>query len=184
MTVKPNCSQPKTVVESQLFRVESLHLTFANGEIRDYERLVPARPSGGAVLIVPLTAENEVILVTEYAAGIDEYVLGFPKGIIEKGESVCEAANRELQEEVGVVSSSLQVLKTVATSPSYMSGQTAIVLARDLTPSQLPGDEPEPLVVTKKPLAEVGELLQNNAFIDARTMAALWQVQQVLHEQY
>ena len=37
----------------------------------------------------------------EYSAAIDKYALTFPKGKIDEGESILDAANRELQEEIG-----------------------------------------------------------------------------------
>jgi len=48
-----------------------------------------------------------------------------------------------------------------------------LVLARDLYPSQLEGDEPEPLEVVRWPLARIDELLQRDDFIEAYAFAAL-----------
>lgn len=66
------------VAKSKLFTVEALSLSFSNGEQREYERV---RGGGrGAVMIVPITADNELLLVREYCAGTHDYQLGFPKG--------------------------------------------------------------------------------------------------------
>lgn len=51
-------------------------------------------------MIVPIV-DDHLILIREYAVGTESYELGFSKGLIDPGESVFEAANRELKEEVG-----------------------------------------------------------------------------------
>lgn len=52
-------------------------------------------------LIVPLTAEGEVLLALEPSAAFNEPTLIVPGGIVEAKEPPAEAANRELQEEIG-----------------------------------------------------------------------------------
>ena len=75
---KPKILKVETVAHSRLFNVESVDLEFSNGVRRVYERM---RPSGRqAVMIVPII-DDELLLIREYAVGIEEYELGFPKGI-------------------------------------------------------------------------------------------------------
>ena len=73
---------------------------FSNGVRRVYERMRPS--SREAVMIVPIV-DDHLILIREYAVGTESYELGFSKGLIDPGETVFEAANRELKEEVGLV---------------------------------------------------------------------------------
>jgi ADP-ribose diphosphatase len=75
------------------------------------------------------------------------YELGLVKGRIDRGESVLEAAQRELKEEAGFGAHKLTVLRAMSLAPTYMSHQTWLVLAEDLYPERLPGDEPEELEV-------------------------------------
>jgi len=58
-----------------------------------------------------------------------------------------------------------------------------IVLARDLYPKQLEGDEPEPLEVIHWPLDEADALLAREDFIEARCIAALFLAQKWFKEQ-
>ncbi len=94
---KPTILNVETVARSRLFTVESVDLEFSNGVRRVYERCVD-QPE--AVMIVPIV-DDHLILIREYAVGTESYELGFSKGLIDPGESVYEAANRELKEEVG-----------------------------------------------------------------------------------
>ncbi|MDW6002645.1 ADP compounds hydrolase NudE [Vibrio mangrovi] len=160
-----------TVAKSRLFTVESLDLRFSNGEERTYERM---RPSGRhAVMMVPVTAQGDILLVREFAAGTQRYELGFPKGLIDHGESAEEAAIRELKEEVGFGANNLTYLKEVVLAPSYFSGHMTLFIAQDLYPEQLVGDEPEPLEVIRWPLSQAEELLTHLDFCEARSVTAL-----------
>ncbi len=169
---KPLCHARTVVAESKLFGIEQLELEFANGAKRQYERLV--RHSTGAVLVVPLLDSETVILIREYAAGIERYELGFPKGLIEQGETVFEAANREMKEEIGYGAKQFKELKAVSSSPAYFGMMVNLVVAEELYPETLEGDEPEPIEVIPWPIAKLDELLTRDDFTEARSIAAIY----------
>ncbi|QJR80827.1 ADP compounds hydrolase NudE [Alteromonas pelagimontana] len=169
------------VAQSRLFKVERLDLEFSNGATRQFERM--AGHNRGAVMIVPLLNDDTMVLIREYAAGTHTYQLGFPKGLIDPGESVLTAANRELQEEAGFGAKELHEIHTVSMAPTFFNSDMTIVMARDLYPQSLPGDEPEPLEVVKWPLSEADKLLAREDFIEARCVAALFLAQKWLKEQ-
>lgn len=161
----------RSVAQSKLFTIESLDLRFSNGVLRTYERM---KPSGRhAVMMVPITEQGDLLLVREYAAGTERYELGFPKGLIDLGESEDEAANRELKEEIGFGANSLTPLKRVVLAPSYFSSQMTLFIAQDLYSEKLEGDEPEPLDVVRWPLAQAEELVTHLDFCEARSITAL-----------
>lgn len=177
---KPKILHVETVARSRLFNVEAVSLEFSNGERRIYERM---RPSGReAVMIVPVV-DNHLILIREYAVGTESYELGFPKGLIDTGETVDEAANRELKEEVGFGARKLTFLKKVGMAPSYFSSQMNIVVAEDLYPQWLEGDEPEELVQVRWPLENLLGLLDEPDFSEARNISALFLVREWLKAQ-
>ena len=174
----PIIHRREVVAKTRMFQVETLDLEFSNGATRQYERL---KGSGrGAVMVIPLTAQNELILIREYAAGTEQYELGFPKGLVDLGEDKLQAANRELQEEIGFAAHHFQPLKELTLAPGYFAAHMQILLARDLYPSQLAGDEPEPLVQVKWPLAKWQELLDSPYFTEARSVTALLLVARAL----
>lgn len=158
--------------ERSRFRVEAIDLEFANGERRTYERLISR--GVGAVIIVAMPDPDTVLLVREYACGVHRYEIGLPKGRLEPGESHLEGANRELQEEVGFAARDLRVLGQLTLAPGYMAHATQVVLARDLYPSRLPGDEPEPLEVIRWPIANLVELIERGDCTEGRSIAALY----------
>ena len=163
------------------YRMERLDLEFSNGERRLYERLHGR--GHGAVAVVPMLDAQTVLLVREYAAGVHRYELGLVKGRIDAGETPLEAANRELMEEAGYGARDLRVLRSLTLAPTYMSHQTHVVLARDLYPQRLAGDEPEELEVVPWKLAELGQLILREEFSEGRSIAALFLVREWLEQQ-
>lgn len=174
---KPEIVTAETIAQTRLFRVEQVGLRFDNGVEVQYERL--RSPSQGAVLVIPLL-ENEVILVREYMAGTDRYEVSFPKGVIDPGETAEQAAGREIREEIGYGARRLKLLRVLSVAPGYSDYCTHVILATDLYPSTLPGDEPEEIEVLRWPLGDIDELLGRQDFAEARSIAALYLLQQEL----
>ncbi len=173
MPQKPKILDKITVAQSRLFRIESLDLEFSNGVQRQYERL--SRGSGsGAVLMVPLLDEDTFLLIREYAAGLDRYELGFPKGKLDPGEDSFTAANRELKEEIGYGARKLDYLTTLSLAPSYMEHCIDVIIARDLYPQRLPGDEPEELEIVPWKTTDMAALWATGECSEARSIAALY----------
>lgn len=109
----PEILEKQLVAQSNLFRVEQLHLRFSNGNERVYERLVTSHERN-PVMMVPITKANEVLLVREYNAGTEQYQLSLPKGARDPGETSEMAVRRELQEEVGFDASKIRLIKTMS----------------------------------------------------------------------
>ena len=156
---------------SRFFKIETLQLKFSNGEQREFERMQGGHQ--GAVLIVPFYDEQTILLIREYAAGTHSYELGFPKGLIDPGETPIQAANRELKEEVGFGANNFTELKKVVIAPSYFDSEMTLYMAENLYPESLLGDEPEPLEVIKWPLDKIEDLFLRDDFQEARSISAL-----------
>lgn len=159
-------------------RVEELDLEFSNGERRRYTRLKPR--GHGAVIIAAMPDPQTVLLVREYACGVHRYELGLPKGRIDAGETPLEAANRELKEEAGFGAHRLTLVRSMTLAPTYMAHQTHLVLAEDLYPERLPGDEPEQLEVVPWRLDRLHEVMLLEDLSEGRSLAALFIVREYL----
>lgn len=178
MHKKPEILSSSIVASSRLFTVESMELRFSNGVERTYERLVPG--GTGAVMMVAMKDAETVLLIREYGGGVEDYTLTLPKGAVDLGETMVEAANRELQEEVGFGARKITFLKNMSLSPSYMKSGIDILLAEDLYESRLEGDEPEPLEVVEWKLSELSELFARDDFTEGRAIAALYLAKDIL----
>ena len=158
--------------EAGPYRLERLDLEFSNGQRRNYQRLHGR--GHGAVVVVPLVDDDTVLLVREYAAGVHRYELGLVKGRIDEGETALQAADRELKEEAGFGARSLTLLRDLTLAPTYMSHTAQLVIARDLYPQRLEGDEPEELEVIPWRLDALNELILREDFSEGRSIAALF----------
>src|SRR5690606_35917338 len=82
-------------------------------------------------------------------------------------------ADRKFNEEVSYCAHDLQLLNRVNLSPAYMEHGINIVLARDLYPERLSGDEPEPIEVVPYPFKGLLSLVARPDFCEGRSIAAL-----------
>lgn len=158
--------------------VEEVDLEFGNGERRRYRRVCARGP--GSVMVAALIDPSTIVLVREYACGTQRYELGLPKGRMDAGETPEQAANRELMEEAGFGARRLTRLRSLALSPAYMEFTTHLILAEDLYPCRLPGDEPEEIEVLPWKLADLHELMLREDCSEGRSLAALFIVRELL----
>lgn len=173
MPTKPTILNKTLVASSKLFHIEQLDLKFSNQVVRQYERL-KSTYYPGAVIIAPLIKTDTVLLVREYCAGVDRYELGLPKGRIESGETIYEAADRELKEEAGFGARKFRFIAPLTLAPAYMSHSIDLVVGWELYEERLEGDEPEQLDVVEWPLSDIPSLIQSGECTEARTIAALY----------
>ncbi len=178
MSKLPIIHATRLLGEGNRFAVEQLDLEFSNGVRRTYERMHSS--GSGAVVVVPLLDDNTVLLIREYAAGLHAYELGLAKGRLERGEDPLLGADRELKEEVGYGARRLDLVGKLSLAPTYMKNQTHVVLARDLYPERLPGDEPEELEVVPWKLDDLATLVQRADVTEGRSIAAVFMVRELL----
>jgi len=176
---KPQVLNRSIVAQSRLFKVEQIDLRFSNGVETQYERMLSS--AQGAVLIVPLLDDNRLLMIKEYCVGVERYELTLPKGRIEKGESAIDAANREMQEEIGYAAGKLTHIKSVSLAPGYSTHFTHIVIAEELYPCESDdGDEPEPLEVVPCELEQINTIVSQDICSEGRTIAALFMTREYL----
>lgn len=121
---KPSVLARREVASSQLFAIESLDLRFSNGAERTFERL--KGKGRGAVMIIAMPDPDHVLLIHEYAAGFDDYALTLPKGLVDPGEDIVTAANRELMEECGMGARRIEPLIELSLAPNYKIGRAHV----------------------------------------------------------
>lgn len=177
-TSLPQILSTQEVARGRFFALEQVHLQFSNGVKRIYERM--KGQGSGSVMIVPVINDHQIYLVKEYAVGTERYELTFPKGLVDANESALTAANRELQEELGFAANKLIPLKSLALMPGFSASMMNVYIACDLYPSQLEGDEPEPIEAVMFDLNDPASLLNHPHFADARSIAAFFLAQRFL----
>ena len=131
----------------------------------------------GAVCVVPLTNEGEVICIRQYRYALDRVTLEIPAGKFDYiGEDHYEAALRELREETGYTTDNLIDIGPLATSPALLTEIIYCYLAEDMTPGECDPDPDEFLEMVKIPLDELVKMILSGEVQDAKTQAAVLKV--------
>lgn len=128
----------------------------------------------GAVAVVPLTKDREVVCVRQYRYALGRVTLEIPAGKYDFiGEDHREAALRELREETGYTTDTLISLGTLATSPALLTEKIDLYLATDMTPGETDPDEDEFLEILHIPLDILVDMILRGEVEDAKTQAAV-----------
>ncbi|HEX8130095.1 MAG TPA: NUDIX hydrolase [Pyrinomonadaceae bacterium] len=115
--------------------------------------------------IIPLTANEEVVMIEQYRHGSQEVTLEIPGGMVDAGESPREAAVREMLEETGYAATREVVsLGKVRPNPALHDNWIHTFLARDVSLRQKPLIEStEHTVVRLVPLADIPRLISDGS---------------------
>ncbi len=166
----PTCVSSERLYTGKVLSMRRDMIRLSSGE-QVYERVVVDHP--GAVVVVPVTAAGEVLLVRQYRYAAGEALLECVAGTLEPGEAPASCAAREVQEEAGVKAGRLTPLAEFYSAPGFCTEKLYLFLAEDLSESRLPGDEDEEIDVVRLPLREAAAMAQRGDLRDAKTIVAL-----------
>lgn len=159
----------RRIFDGKILSVRLDEVKLKNGRIATRE-VVEHKPAVG---MLALTGNKSVLLVSQYRYAINEDTLEICAGLIEPGESPEEAAEREMQEELGVKAAKLTKIGGFYASPGFCDEFVDIFIAEDLTSSSLPQDDDEDVKVKEIAYSEIPKLMSDGAIRDSKTYAAL-----------
>ena len=126
------------------------------------------------VNVVPITKNQEIVLIKQYRVGNDEITLETPGGAFEPGESALTTAKRELAEETGYLSEDWLDLGSINPNPAFMANRLHIYLARNCELGQAQDlDELEDIEVMLLPLGQLKEQIKQGSIDHALVVAAI-----------
>ncbi|OGO56902.1 MAG: hypothetical protein A2Z32_08580 [Chloroflexi bacterium RBG_16_69_14] len=171
------------VVESRVLH-EGRYLTFRVDTIERTDgsrgtREIAGHP--GAVAILAIDDEDQVLLVRQYRVAVGEALLEVPAGTLDVADdgSVEDpelAAPRELEEETGMRAGSWRLIARFYTAPGFASELMHLYLATDLRPAdgeRLTPDEDEHLLVERMPWRDAVAAAERGDLRDGKTLVAL-----------
>ncbi len=153
-------------VAIHLFRDEIL-LPNGNKGVREIVR------HPGAVCVLPLTENGEVIFVNQFRYALNKVTLEVPAGKLEKGEDPQEAALRELSEETGIEAKKIIPMGALYTTPALMDEIIYMYIATDLSQGEQHLDEDEFVNALKIHLDKAVEMVMNGEIRDSKTQVMI-----------
>lgn len=142
----------------------------ANGIEEEYDYI----HHDGAAAVLPVTKDGKILMVRQYRNALDRFTLEIPAGKLDApDEPKIECAARELEEETGFRSETLEFLMTVNTTVAFCDEQIGVYIAKDLIPSKQHLDADESIDVEEWEVKDLLEMIYTGKMTDAKTIAAI-----------
>lgn len=156
-------------------RKDTVSLPDGNEAFREYIRHV------GAVCVIPITDEGEVVCVKQYRYPLAQVTLEIPAGKLDsKEEDPTSAVLRELREETGARCGKLTYLGKFFASPAILDECIHMYLAEELEFGDTDPDDDEFIDIVKIPLNELVKRIIDGDIVDGKTQAGVMRAQYML----
>ncbi|MEM6319650.1 MAG: NUDIX hydrolase [Bacteroidota bacterium] len=128
-----------------------------------------------AVNVIAQTTDGKIILVRQFRFGIGDYTLEIPGGMIDKGENVLVAAQREMREETGYVGEKWEYLGNVLSNPVWMDSTIHHYIMRNAQlKHDLELDEAEDVEIVLVWPEEIDTLIKEGKIKHPHTISAFY----------
>jgi len=144
--------------------------TIREGDV-EYKREIVAHR--GSAVIVPVFDDGTVALVKQYRHAAEKYLLEIPAGGIEDGETFEMGARRELEEEIGVRATNIELLTEFYVSPGFLTEKMYVFLATGLTETTQNLEIDELIEIERITFSAAYDLIRSGGIEDAKTMVGL-----------
>ena len=135
----------------------------------------------GAVCVIPVTENNEVVVERQYRYPPNRIMLEIPAGKLDAaGENRLSAAKRELREETGYTADEWTELGGLYCAPAYSDEYITMYLARGLHRGERHLDADEFLDVSLVPLTELVQAVMDGEIPDAKTQICVLKAARLL----
>ncbi|MGJ5640785.1 NUDIX hydrolase [Formosa sp. S-31] len=159
------------VSPSPWFPIQKHTIELPNGTLIDDYYITTL---GNVAMVLPITTDNEIVMVKQYKHGIKEVVIELPAGFQQNGKSIEDSALAELEEETGIKTSldKLIPIGKIANVPTKSSQISFGFLATGVTFNSTQNlDINEDIEIIKRTPTETLKMIQNGEIWVADTVA-------------
>ena len=167
--MKLRVESEREIFRGRIIRLVHRRMVLPNGRRTRFE--IVEHP--GAVAIVPLFANGDVMLLRQFRPAIQRELYEIPAGTLEPGETPLATARREIVEETGYRARRWRKLGTFYTAPGFCTEKMHLYVARDLSPAEAEADADEILRPVRMPLKKAVEMARRGKIKDAKSIAGL-----------
>ena len=127
----------------------------------------------GSVVVMPVLPDRRIILIRQYRHAARQFLWELVAGRMDPGESVRQAAARELIEETGYRAKRMRVFLDLFPTPGFLEERMYILLAEGLTLGEAEPEEDEKIVAKAYTCPELEKMIQRGVLRDAKSIAGL-----------
>ncbi len=178
MKYKETVKNKKVIYNGRIIKLVLEDVVLPNDEITQREVIYKRNTVGGIVI----TEDLKIVLVKQFRCGIKTETFEIPAGEINDGETADQAIIREVLEETGYKSDSVEFVKKVCSSPATTSSYMSLFILKNAVSvnNDLNLDEDEFLERVELTFSEFEQLYQNGQITDMKTVVAYFMIKEIL----
>ena len=159
----------EVIFQAQRFSVERVLQVAPDGS--KYIREIVRHP--GAVVILPLLDDGQVVFIRNYRAAVNETLIELPAGTLDRPDDPLSTAKRELAEETGYRAGNIELLLTFCMSPGILDEKMHLFLATALTAGEMALEQGEDIQPFSCTWDESLAMVRRGEIRDAKTLVGL-----------
>lgn len=175
--LRNGANSPEKLIDSMnIFKGRILRLRVDEVELPDGKRSSrEVVEHSGAVVVIPVLDNGNIILVKQYRHAVGEFLLELPAGKVEEGDGeLGECARRELLEETNYSAERFEKIIEFYSSPGMTTEKMHLFIARGLKPERHDRcDFDEFISRAEYSLAEILDMILKNEITDAKTILGI-----------
>ena len=161
----------KFVYQGDFLHVKHDKVMLPNGQTATREHIIHP----GAVVIIPLLENGEILLERQYRYPLGQVFIEFPAGKLDPGETILACGKRELLEETGYTAQEWAYAGKMHLAIAYTNEVIHIYFAKGLTAGERKLDHEEFLDVFSAEPSQILTWCKDGSITDSKTLTcALW----------
>jgi ADP-ribose pyrophosphatase len=157
------------IYEGKVFGVREDEVEEPNGV--KATRVVITHP--GSVVVLPVLKDGRIVMIEQYRHATRQYLWELVAGRIDEGETVKEAAARELKEETGYSAKRFTEFLDVWPTPGFLEERMHILLAEGLTEGEPSPEDDEKIVSRAYRGEELKQMMKSGKLRDGKSIAGI-----------